>query len=151
MPHKVNPIQFENAEGNLGVAIALFEFFARKLPISRFQRDLTDSTVLRNIGVAFGHTALALHNISKGLEYVTPDVDEIEDDLEKHWEVVTEAIQTALRAKGDDDAYERVKQFTRECVAKKGCITALDVQRFAEKEGVCQTLTPFTYLTHFPE
>ena len=97
MPHKVNPIDFENSEGNLGIANAVFDFFGPKLPISRLQRDLTDSTVLRNIGVPFGHTLIAFESILKGLNKLEVNTTKIEDDLNSNWAVVAEAIQTILR------------------------------------------------------
>lgn len=113
MPQKVNPIDFENAEGNLGVANALFEFYARKLPVSRLQRDLSDSTVRRTFGVAFGHTLVAWLNLLRGLEKVEPNLAHIERELEAHWEIVSEGAQTILRAEGVSDAYEQLKALTR--------------------------------------
>lgn len=113
MPHKVNPIDFENAEGNLGIANALLEHLASKLPISRLQRDLTDSTVLRNIGVPFAHTILAFRSIEKGLGKLVLNQDKIDDDLENNWAVVAEAIQTVLRRENYPEPYEALKQLTR--------------------------------------
>jgi len=113
MPHKVNPIDFENAEGNAGVANALLGFFAAKLPISRWQRDLTDSTVLRNLGVALGHAVLALKSLQKGLGKLEPDPGRMAADLDANWEVLAEAIQTVMRRHGVPDAYDRLKAFTR--------------------------------------
>ena len=113
MPHKVNPIDFENAEGNAGVANALLGFFAAKLPISRWQRDLTDSTVLRNLGVALGHAVLALKSLQKGLCKLEPDPGRMAADLDANWEVLAEAIQTVMRRHGVPDAYDRLKAFTR--------------------------------------
>jgi adenylosuccinate lyase len=113
MPHKINPIDFENSEGNLGVANALFAHFAEKLPISRWQRDLSDSTVLRNIGVAFAHSLLAYKSICKGLEKSTPNSEVIKTDLNQHWEILGEAIQTLMRRYGIDEPYEKLKAFTR--------------------------------------
>ncbi len=113
MPHKVNPINFENAEGNLGLSNALFEFMSRKLPISRLQRDLTDSTVLRNIGLAFGYSVIALKNIHTGLNKIYPNEVTISHDLYKNTIVLSEAYQTILRKHGMDDAYDKLKQFTR--------------------------------------
>ncbi len=113
MPHKVNPIDFENAEGNLGVANALFEHFAAKLPVSRLQRDLTDSTVLRNIGVPFAHTILALKSIEKGLDKLVLNKLKLEQDLESNWAVVAEAIQTVLRRENYPKPYEALKDLTR--------------------------------------
>lgn len=113
MPHKVNPIDFENAEGNLGIANSLLEFFNRKLPISRFQRDLSDSTVLRNIGVSMGHSILSYRSILKGLERLEINEHKIESDLDNHWEILAEPIQQLLRYKGHENAYEELKEFTR--------------------------------------
>jgi adenylosuccinate lyase len=113
MPHKVNPIAFENAEGNAGLANAMLRHFSEKLPVSRWQRDLTDSTVMRNLGVAFGHALLAWRSTLAGLGGVEPDAVRIREDLESHWEVLAEAIQTALRAHGVSGAYEKLRDFTR--------------------------------------
>jgi len=113
MPHKVNPIDFENAEGNAGLANALLGFLAAKLPISRWQRDLTDSTVLRNLGVALGHAVLALKSLQKGLGKLEPDAGRMAADLDANWEVLAEAIQTVMRRHGVPDAYDRLKAFTR--------------------------------------
>lgn len=113
MPHKVNPIDFENAEGNLGLANALFDHLASKLPISRLQRDLTDSTVLRNIGVPMGHTILAFHAIQKGLGKLILNQAQLNADLEHNWMVVAEAIQSILRREGVDQPYEKLKALTR--------------------------------------
>lgn len=113
MPHKVNPIDFENSEGNLGIANALFEHLSSKLPISRLQRDLTDSTVLRNVGVPVGHTLIALHSTMKGLEKLVLNEIKITEDLESNWAVVAEAIQTILRREGYPNPYEALKGLTR--------------------------------------
>ncbi|WP_297765822.1 adenylosuccinate lyase [uncultured Muriicola sp.] len=113
MPHKVNPIDFENSEGNLGIANALFEHLAAKLPISRLQRDLTDSTVLRNIGVPFAHTLIAMQATLKGLGKLLLNADKIAKDLENNWAVVAEAIQTILRREGYPNPYEALKELTR--------------------------------------
>ncbi|MBC8077722.1 MAG: adenylosuccinate lyase [Chloroflexales bacterium] len=113
MPHKVNPIDFENAEGNLGLANALLEFFARKLPVSRLQRDLSDSTVLRNLGVAFGHSLFAYGRASKGLAKVAPDRQRLLADLQAHPEVLAEAVQTILRRVGYPEPYEALKGISR--------------------------------------
>jgi adenylosuccinate lyase len=113
MPHKVNPIDFENAEGNAGLANALLGFLAGKLPVSRWQRDLSDSTVLRNLGVALGHASLALKSLLKGLEKLEPDAERLAADLEANWEVLAEAVQTVMRRHGVADAYERLKELTR--------------------------------------
>jgi adenylosuccinate lyase len=113
MPHKVNPIDFENAEGNLGVANALLRHFTEKLPLSRWQRDLTDSTVLRNLGVALAHTLIAWNSLGRGLARVEADAEHMRLDLADAWEVLAEAVQTALRAAGVPGGYERLKDLTR--------------------------------------
>ena len=113
MPHKVNPIDFENAEGNLGLANALLGFFADKLPVSRLQRDLTDSTVLRNVGVAIGHSVLAYKSLSSGLDKVDLDEPRVAADLDRAWEVLAEAVQTVMRAEGIPDAYDKLKAVSR--------------------------------------
>ena len=113
MPHKINPIDFENGEGNLGVAIALLRHFADKLPVSRWQRDLTDSTVLRNLGVALGHSLVAWSSIQRGLGKIEPDATRLAADLDNAWEVLGEAVQTVLRAAGVPNGYEKLKDYTR--------------------------------------
>lgn len=113
MPHKVNPIDFENSEGNLGIANAIFEHLSAKLPVSRLQRDLTDSTVLRNIGVPMGHTLIAFEATLKGLNKLLLNEDKFAEDLEKNWAVVAEAIQTILRREGYPNPYEALKDLTR--------------------------------------
>jgi adenylosuccinate lyase len=113
MPHKVNPIDFENAEGNFGLANAMLRFFADKLPVSRWQRDLTDSTVLRNLGVALGHGYIGWRALQRGLEKLSPDPVRMAQDLESAYETLSEAIQSALRAAGIPDGYELLKRFTR--------------------------------------
>jgi adenylosuccinate lyase len=113
MPHKVNPIDFENSEGNLGIANALFEHLSSKLPVSRLQRDLTDSTVLRNVGVPFGHSSIAIKSTIKGINKLIVNEDKIENDLNNNWAVVAEAIQTILRREGYPNPYETLKELTR--------------------------------------
>ncbi len=113
MPHKVNPIDFENSEGNLGLANALLAHFAEKLPVSRLQRDLSDSTVMRNLGVAVGHAMLAYQSLEAGLSKLELDEARLEEDLRAAWEVLAEAVQTVMRAHGIPDAYDRLKTFTR--------------------------------------
>ncbi|NNK75511.1 MAG: adenylosuccinate lyase [Maribacter sp.] len=113
MPHKVNPIDFENSEGNIGIANAIFEHLSAKLPVSRLQRDLTDSTVLRNVGVPFGHTLIAFQSTLKGLNKLLLNQNKIEQDLENNWAVVAEAIQTVLRREGYPNPYEALKGLTR--------------------------------------
>jgi len=132
MPHKVNPIDFENAEGNLGIANALLEHLAAKLPISRLQRDLTDSTVLRNIGVPLAHTVIAFKSIVKGLNKVHLNEAKLEEDLKANWAVVAEAIQTILRREGYDQPYEALKSLTR----GKSSIKEKDIQDFIETLAV---------------
>lgn len=129
MPHKVNPIDFENAEGNLGFANAIFEHLAAKLPISRLQRDLTDSTVLRNIGVPMAHSLIAYHSLLKGLNKLMLNTDALNQHLEENWAVVAEAIQTILRREGYPKPYEALKDLTRTNKA----ITAKDIQQFITK------------------
>eukprot|EP00924_Labyrinthula_sp_SR-Ha-C_P008801 snap_masked-scaffold_2-processed-gene-3.19-mRNA-1 protein AED:0.02 eAED:0.02 QI:0/-1/0/1/-1/1/1/0/481 len=128
MPHKVNPIDFENAEGNFGLSNALFVYLGSKLPISRLQRDLTDSTSTRNIGVPFGHAMVALESLAKGLNKLVIDEESISKELEMHWEVVAEGLQTILRREGVDGAYELLKEETRGSkVTKEG------IKRFIKK------------------
>ena len=128
MPHKVNPIDFENSEGNLGIANALLEHLSAKLPISRLQRDLTDSTVLRNVGVPFGHILIALQSTLKGLNKLLLNEDKIREDLQDHWAVVAEAIQTILRREGYPNPYEVLKALTRTNTA----ITAETISSFID-------------------
>jgi adenylosuccinate lyase len=128
MPHKVNPIDFENSEGNLGIANALFRHLGEKLPVSRWQRDLTDSTVLRNMGVALGHTLLAYDSCSKGLTKLEANPQRLSEDLENAWEVLAEPIQTMMRRYGMPDAYERLKELTR----GKGGINKATLHQFIE-------------------
>lgn len=128
MPHKVNPIDFENSEGNLGIANALLEHLSAKLPISRLQRDLTDSTVLRNVGVPFGHILIALQSTLKGLNKLLLNEDKIREDLQDHWAVVAEAIQTILRREGYPNPYEVLKALTRTNTA----ITAETISNFID-------------------
>jgi adenylosuccinate lyase len=113
MPHKVNPIDFENAEGNLGIANAMFRHFSEKLPISRLQRDLSDSTVLRNIGVPAGHSLVAFQSILKGLQKIAVNPKAMEEDLRNHPEILAEAIQTILRREGYPNPYEMLKNLSR--------------------------------------
>ena len=113
MPHKVNPIDFENGEGNLMMANKIFQFLSEKLPISRLQRDLTDSTVSRNIGIPISHTKIALNSLLKGLEKIDVNKKEIESDLENNWSIISEAIQTILRREKVPNPYEKLKQITR--------------------------------------
>jgi adenylosuccinate lyase len=148
MPHKVNPIDFENAEGNAGIANALFEFFAAKLPISRLQRDLTDSTVLRNVGVPMAHTVISITSTLKGLNKLLLNNDAIAADLENNWAVVAEAIQTVLRREAYPNPYEALKDLTR----TNQKITALTMSDFIDGLQISEDLkqelkqiTPFNY------
>ena len=148
MPHKVNPIDFENAEGNLGIANALLGHFSAKLPISRLQRDLTDSTVLRNIGVPFSHTILALNSIGKGLDKLVLNRNRLQQDLENNWAVVAEAIQTILRRENYPKPYEALKELTRGRVGidKQSIhkfIDSLKVSARVKKE--LKRITPMNY------
>ncbi|MDG1342027.1 MAG: adenylosuccinate lyase [Flavobacteriaceae bacterium] len=148
MPHKVNPIDFENSEGNLGMANAIFEFLSAKLPISRLQRDLTDSTVLRNIGVPFGHTIIGLQSTFKGLGKLLVNTTKIEDDLNANWAVVAEAVQTILRKEGYPNPYEALKELTRTNTiinrdAIQQFIAGLDVDESLKAK--LKTITPFNY------
>ncbi|MBN8835103.1 MAG: adenylosuccinate lyase [Niastella sp. SCN 39-18] len=136
MPHKVNPIDFENAEGNLGIANALFEHIAAKLPVSRLQRDLTDSTVIRNIGVPLAHTGIALNAIEKGLNKLILNPITIHNDLEKNWAVVAEAIQTILRRENYPAPYEALKTLTR----GKAGIQKKDIHAFIDKLKISAVL-----------
>ncbi len=153
MPHKINPIQFENAEGNLGIANSLLNHLAVKLPISRMQRDLTDSTTLRNQGVALGHSYLALQNILKGLSRITINKVQMSAELNTHWEVVAEAVQTVLRKAGQQDAYEQLKTLTRgeainaEIMAE--FVSGLNIPD-NDKETLL-TLTPASYIGLAPK
>jgi adenylosuccinate lyase len=128
MPHKVNPIDFENSEGNFGVANALLRHFSEKLPISRWQRDLTDSTVLRNLGVAFGHTLLGIESLLKGLGKLEANPARLAEDLDANWEVLAEPIQTVMRRHGVPNAYELLKALTR----GKAGLTPADLKDFIE-------------------
>ena len=132
MPHKINPINFENAEGNLLLSVNLLEFLSRKLPISRLQRDLTDSTILRNLGVVFGYCEIAYHNLLIGLDKLEPNKDKIEKDLNNNSVVLTEGIQTILRKYGDDEAYDKLKDFSR----KNDKINIFDIKTFIENLNV---------------
>ncbi|MDY0200817.1 MAG: adenylosuccinate lyase [Tenuifilaceae bacterium] len=148
MPHKVNPIDFENAEGNLGVANALFEHLSAKLPISRLQRDLTDSTVMRNIGMPFAHTILALKSIGKGLGKLVINPAAINADLERNWIVISEAIQTILRREGYPNPYEALKALTRtnKSVSKESLhefIDSLDISDEVKTE--LKYISPYNY------
>jgi adenylosuccinate lyase len=148
MPHKVNPIDFENAEGNLGIANALLEHFAAKLPVSRLQRDLTDSTVLRNIGVPLAHTILALRSIEKGLDKLVLNRPKLQQDLENNWAVVAEAIQTVLRRENYPKPYEALKDLTRgqEGISKESMHVFIDGLKIsAALKRELKKITPHNY------
>jgi len=148
MPHKVNPIDFENAEGNAGIANALFEFFAAKLPISRLQRDLTDSTVLRNVGVPFGHTLIAINSTLRGLNKILLNETALHADLDENWAVVAEAIQTVLRRENYPNPYEALKELTRTNSKINAASIAAFIEGLAVAEAVkvqLRTITPFNY------
>jgi adenylosuccinate lyase len=149
MPHKVNPIDFENAEGNLGFANAIFEFLSAKLPISRLQRDLTDSTVLRNIGVPFAHTYIAIKSILKGINKIELNQQAINRDLEKNWAVVAEAIQTILRKEGYANPYEVLKDLTRtnKQITQESLSQFIDTLKVTDNlKKQLKSITPFTYI-----
>lgn len=147
MPHKVNPIRFENAEANAGISTAILEHLGRKLPISRLQRDLSDSSALRNVGVALGHSLVAIRSVTRGLEHVAVDRDVLREQLDGSWEVLTEAVQTVLRKHGDDNAYERLR-----ALAAEGAVDRDRLHRFiadldlsmAERSRLT-ALTPASY------
>ena len=148
MPHKVNPIDFENGEGNFMIANAMCEFLASKLPISRLQRDLTDSTVLRNVGVPIAHSIIALKSVLKGLNKLILNEEALEADLNDNWEVVAEAIQTILRREGYPNPYETLKELTRTGKA----LSAETIEEFIDTLNVSDNLkeelkqiTPFNY------
>ncbi|MCB2195543.1 MAG: adenylosuccinate lyase [Bacteroidetes bacterium] len=148
MPHKVNPIDFENAEGNLGIASAVFEHLSIKLPVSRLQRDLTDSTVLRNVGVPVAHTIIAFKSLLKGLDKVVVNEDAINQDLENNWAVVAEAIQTILRREGYPKPYEALKDLTRtgEKITKESIHQFIDNLKLNDKvKDELRQITPFNY------
>ncbi|MDQ3535583.1 MAG: adenylosuccinate lyase, partial [Bacteroidota bacterium] len=149
MPHKVNPIDFENAEGNLGMANALFEHLAAKLPISRLQRDLTDSTVLRNIGVPFAHTQISFLSIIKGLNKLELNKAAIDNDLENNWAVVAEGIQTVLRREGYPQPYEALKNLTRknEAITAKTIFDFIEGLEVSEKvKDELKAISPYNYV-----
>ena len=153
MPHKINPIQFENAEGNLGLATAIFDHLSNKLPISRMQRDLTDSTTLRNQGVAMGYSYLACENILKGLARITVDKTKMKTELDSHWEVLAEAIQTILRKTGSDNAYEQLKNMTQGTEITQSTIVKFVKLLHIPKEEKDKliTLTPQDYIGIAPK
>jgi adenylosuccinate lyase len=149
MPHKVNPIDFENSEGNLGMANAILRHMAEKLPISRWQRDLTDSTVLRNMGVGFGYTLLGYDSCLRGLNKLEINAAKLADDLDNSWEVLAEPIQTVMRRYGIENPYEQLKELTR----GKGGINKASLHAFiatlkipAEAKETLLAMTPANYI-----
>ncbi|HSA04754.1 MAG TPA: adenylosuccinate lyase [Tenuifilaceae bacterium] len=149
MPHKVNPIDFENAEGNLGMANAILEHLAAKLPVSRLQRDLTDSTVMRNIGVPFAHTIIAFKSIAKGFDKLIINTNAINSDLENNWMVIAEAIQTILRREGYPNPYEALKELTRtnKAITQDDFIRFVDGLNISEEvKAELKKITPMNYL-----
>lgn len=148
MPQKVNPIDFENSEGNCGLANALLQYFCEKLPISRLQRDLADSTVKRSFGVAFAHCFLAYTSCLKGLRKIEADTELMERELESHWEVVTEGVQTVLRTTGDDQAYEKLKELSRgKLLSRESLIAFVDTLDLdAKTKDRLYSLTPTAYI-----
>ena len=153
MPHKINPIQFENAEGNLGLANSILGHLSNKLPISRMQRDLTDSTTLRNQGVAMGYSYLACKNILKGLKRITVNKPGMKKELNIHWEVLAEAVQTVLRKSGSDNAYEQLKNMTQgETVTSESIIDFVKLLRIPEEDKKrLSELTPEEYIGIAPK
>jgi adenylosuccinate lyase len=148
MPHKVNPIDFENSEGNLGIANAIMQHLAEKLPISRWQRDLTDSTVLRSVGTGFAHSLIAYHASLKGLSKLSLNPEVLQRDLDKAWEVLAEPIQTVMRRYGVEQPYEKLKQLTRgQTITEevlRGFIDTLDIPEPAKK--ALKALRPDNYV-----
>ncbi len=153
MPHKINPIQFENAEGNLGLANSILGHLSNKLPISRMQRDLTDSTTLRNQGIAMGYSYLACKNILKGLKRITVNKPGMKKELNSHWEVLAEAVQTVLRKSGSDNAYEQLKNMTQgETVTSESIIDFVKLLRIPEEDKKrLSELTPEEYIGIAPK
>ncbi len=154
MPHKVNPIDFENAEGNLGMANAIYEFLSAKLPVSRLQRDLTDSTVLRNIGMPLAHSLIALQSLKKGINKLQIHEESIKADLEDNWAVVAEAIQTILRREGYPKPYEALKSLTRknEKITRGKIMTFIDGLNVSDEvKAELNAISPFNYTGIIPE
>ena len=147
MPHKVNPIDFENAEGNFGIANALLEHFAAKLPVSRWQRDLTDSTVLRALGTAFGHALIGFDALLRGLNKLSPNPERLAADLDASWEVLAEAVQTVMRRYGLPSPYEQLKALTRghgiDAESMRGFIQGLELPSDAKRRLL--EMTPASY------
>ena len=148
MPHKVNPIDFENGEGNLGISNSLLEFFANKLTKSRHQRDLSDSTVLRNVGLGFGYSILSIKSILNGMNKIDPNLDFIQNELNNNWEVLAEAVQTIMRFEGIPDAYEQLKDLSRgsklDSLSYKDFVNNLDISTKSKRTLI--KLTPSSYI-----
>jgi len=148
MPHKVNPIDFENGEGNLGLANAIGEHLASKLPISRWQRDLSDSTVLRNLGVSCAHSLIAFASITKGITKLEVNEEKLLEDLDNSWEVLAEPIQTVMRRYGVENPYEKLKELTRgqkiDAKILQDFVATLDIPEEAKKE--LAQLSPMNYI-----
>ena len=148
MPHKVNPIDFENSEGNLGIANAILQHLASKLPISRWQRDLTDSTVLRNLGVGFAHSLIAYESTLKGISKLELNAQRIADDLDSTWEVLAEPIQTVMRRYAVPDAYEKLKELTRgKGITPQALLEFVDTLEIPDQAKTdLKALTPANYI-----
>ena len=151
MPHKINPIDFENSEGNLGLSNALLQHFAAKLPVSRWQRDLSDSTVLRSLGVAIGHSLLAIESTLKGLSKLELDSQRLRDDLEQNWQVLAEPIQTVMRRYGIEQPYEKLKALTRgahgiDAESLKFFIETLEIPQHAKQQLLAMSPESYTGL-----
>ena len=153
MPHKVNPIDFENAEGNLGIANAILTHLAQKLPISRWQRDLTDSTVLRNLGTGFGHVLISLDSLKRGIGKLEINAAAMAADLDNNWEVLAEPIQTVMRRYGIEQPYEKLKALTRgqkiNAATIREFVESLDMPEAARNELIA--LTPASYIGNATE
>jgi adenylosuccinate lyase len=153
MPHKVNPIDFENAEGNLGLANAILGHLAQKLPISRWQRDLTDSTTLRNLGVGWAHTSIALSSAMRGIARLEADRQRLQADLAANWEVLAEAVQTVMRRYRVEQPYEKLKELTRgQQIGRAELASFVDTLEIpAEAKTALKTLEPCTYIGNAPD
>jgi len=153
MPHKVNPIDFENAEGNLGLANSMFDYMSSKLPVSRMQRDLTDSTVLRNLGLPFGHTILAFSSIQRGLSKLTVNEEKLRSDLNANYVIISEAIQTVLRREAYPEPYEKLKELTRNGEHLTPDVFNKFIDGLAVRDAVkveLRLLTPFSFIGVVP-
>ena len=153
MPHKVNPIDFENAEGNFGIANAIFDHLSMKLPISRWQRDLSDSTVLRNLGVGIAHSAIGYDSLMRGIGKLEPNPARLSEDLDATWEVLAEAVQTVMRRYGVEQPYEKLKELTRgkgiDAASLKSFIEGLEIPQ--EAKDALGKLTPGSYIGNAAE